>query len=124
MNEFSSSDLITQSGLMDTNQGFSVLGPASPESMIHGCKLLFLRDEESELWPDIVQSRYPGIQYQPGILEINIFPVSGEYMRPLLVYELSDPEVVNIIKRSGTFMEEWFKAYGYCYSGSFRRIPC
>merc|ERR1719232_2568596 len=101
LNNFNSSNLSVQSGLMDKNHGFSVLGTASPESKIPSCKLLFLRMEDIDNWSDILQSQYPGIHYIPEKSALSRCPRAAEHVKALHDYQMTEFEIKNVIMRYG-----------------------
>jgi len=117
MNEFEGGSLREQDKIMDYSGGYSTLGPASAESVIAGCQLLFLRMEQSNRWSGFINKFVPGSEYHRGKSQISKCPELREHIKMLQDYELSKEEKVNIYNHGGVIIPDWFDSYKY-FEGS------
>jgi len=113
LNEFHGGSLVEQFKIMNENGGYSMLGPAPEDSVVAGCKLLFLRMEQSEQWPSIFKKIDPTIEFQKGESRVDQCPEFSEYIKVVADYEMSVQERKNIYIKGGAFVREWFDSYNY-----------
>jgi len=113
LTEFGGGTLQQQFKIMDRNGGYSELGPAPPGSSVAGCKLLFLRMEESERWPDIFKDIDPTLEFKKGLARTDKCPSLTERLKVITDYEMTDREKEIIYKNGDEYVRDWFDAYGY-----------
>jgi len=111
--EFNGNSLKQQFIFMDRNGGYSELGPAPPSSPVAGCKLLFLRMEESERWPDIFKSIDPTLEFKKGMARIDQCPTLTERLKVITDYEMTDEEKDVIFQNGDSYVRDWLDAYGF-----------
>ena len=71
LNEFSGGSLKEQFKIMDSNDSYSVLGPAPHDFPVAGYSLLFLRMEESDQWLTIFKKFDPTIEFKRGASRVD-----------------------------------------------------
>lgn len=113
MEEFNGGSLKEQAMIMDKNGGYSILGPASPESVFAGCELLFLRMEQSDQWPEIIQMMIPESDYTRIESRASQCPELADHIKMLHDYDLTMEERKYIYNNGGARMADWFDAYDY-----------
>jgi len=111
--EFPFGSLKEQAKIMDQNGGYSILAPTSPESLFAGCELLFLRIEQSEQWPEIIQMMVPEIRYERTVSQSSRCPKMADHVKMLKDYELTMEEKIKISTYGGGLMADWFDTYDY-----------
>jgi len=111
--EFNGGSLQHQFTFMDQNGGYSELGPAPPSSRVAGCKLLFLRMEESERWPAIFKSIDPTLKFKKGLARIDKCPTLTERLKVITDYEMTDEDKDVIFRTGDKYVRDWLDAYGY-----------
>jgi len=113
MTEFNGGSLIHQSKIMDANGGYSVLTSALPNGVFAGCDLLFLRMEQSIVWPDIMERMVPKISFSKGEPVESLCPGVSDHIKMLKDYELTKEEKIAIYSHGSTVVTDWFDSYGY-----------
>jgi len=112
MKEFNGGSLKEQAKIMDQNGGYSILG-ASSESVFAGCELLFLRMEQSDQWPEIIQMVVPESDYTRVESRASQCPELADHVKMLHDYELTIDEKKHLYTNGGDLMADWFDAYEY-----------
>jgi len=113
MKEYPFGSLKEQATIMDQNGGYSILTPTSPDSIFAGCELLFLRIEQSESWPDIIQMMVPELRYERTKSQSSRCPELADHIKMLRDYELTTEEKIKISTYGGGLMADWFDTYNY-----------
>lgn len=113
LREFEGGTLLDQTKIMDRNGGFSLLGPAPPNSALAGCDLLFLRMEDSERWPDIFRTVDSDLRYEVGISRVEQNPDHVDKIEAVSAYKLTPEERKYIYIHADSFIRDWFDSYGY-----------
>jgi len=113
LGEFGGGGLKEQFKIMDKNGGYSLLGPAPPQSPVAGCNLLFLRMEQSNQWPDIFRQIAPELQFAKGLARKDDCPILSEHIKAVTDYEMTTEEKYSIYEKGDDFAVEWLDAYGY-----------
>jgi len=113
LNEFGGGSLQEQFEIMDSNGGYSLLGPAPPQSIVAGCNLLFLRMEQSDQWPAIFKKVDPTIDFTTGASKTDLYPDLTERMKIVKDYEITIEEMSSVYQRGDENVKDWFDAYGY-----------
>lgn len=113
LEEFGGGGIREQYEIMDANDGYSLLGPAPPGSIVEGCNLLFLRMEQSDRWPAIFEQIDPTVEFKKGVARDEQCPNLIEYIKVVTDYEMTEAEKKSIYQKGERFIEDWFDAYGY-----------
>jgi len=113
LNEFGGGSLQEQFKIMDAHGGYSLLGPAPPQSTVAGCKLLFLRMEQNDHWPAIFKKVDQTIDFRRGEAKTELCPNLNERMKIIKNYELTIAEKNRIYEIGNKDVKDWFDAYGY-----------
>ena len=94
--------------------GFSLISPPaklqSSDDGFAGCDMLFLRVEDSEAWPSIIQSFFPGAIYHLGKSRRDICPAMSEHYTTLQNYDISYKQIARLISVNA-YVDELFRAY-------------
>merc|ERR1712176_642307 len=110
MSDFNGGSLTEQVKIMDQNGGYSVILPASYESNLGGCELLFLKLENSDQWPDIIKKKLPDNKFIRGATRASQCPELEEHIKMLQDYQLTSDGKMSIKNRGGDIMVDWFNA--------------
>jgi len=113
LEEFGGGEIREQFEIMDANEGYSLLGPAPPGSIVEGCNLLFLRMEQSDRWPAIFEQIDPTVEFKKGVARDEQCPNLTEYIKVITDYEMTEAEKKSIYQNGERFVKDWFDAYGY-----------
>jgi len=121
LNEFSGGSLKEQYEIMDVNGGYSMLGPAPQDSSVAGCKLLFLRMEESDEWQTILKNVDPTLEFKRVVSmvldESSEFTRHLKHIKTAIEYEMTVQEKEYIYSGGNSFVKEWFDLYDYMNDG-------
>eukprot|EP00555_Chaetoceros_dichaeta_P009796 CAMPEP_0198255822 /NCGR_PEP_ID=MMETSP1447-20131203/5877_1 /TAXON_ID=420782 /ORGANISM="Chaetoceros dichaeta, Strain CCMP1751" /LENGTH=165 /DNA_ID=CAMNT_0043942303 /DNA_START=339 /DNA_END=836 /DNA_ORIENTATION=+ len=122
LQEFNGGSLVEQAKVMDHNNGYSILESASSDSVFAGCELLFLRMEQHDRWPEIIETMIPGNEFYEGESRATQCPELADHIMMLQEYELTNEEKMAIYSNGGPSIADWFDAYGYMENSSQNNI--
>ena len=106
-------DLASRFREMESNGGYSLLGPAPEGSVVEGCELLLLRMEEAERWEGVLEGVFPGVRYVKSRSRAEMCPAGARALEVLRDYNFTREEKEVMVHHGGDFVKKWFDVYGY-----------
>lgn len=117
LKEFGAQSLTDEMEKINANGGYSLLShPESTtfqgKSAFAGCNLLLLRMEDASIWPDILSSVAPGLQYTVPKSRVDLCPNIAEHYDSIKFLILTQKEKL-ALAGGDKYIEEYFRLYRF-----------